>query len=258
MKYRFVWDKDFLGNQMFELSEEEMTIVIAIIVGGHNAIFSGYNTERLVNAVKTLRDINTPFVSVENPIDYKELIGDYSDRGLKQGFVTDADKGFLHISDLYSQNSETTSWLLTVMGNGWIKLCHSWDTVTLPASFQLLAETQDINTRDWGFSRIVDNCDIRYNCKRNTERNLYSVSALRGKIRRVKEYQDGFERVISNSKIGNVCEIRPTSEASIKIREENISTDTARLGRTLADINGHYATFCSDLRKALSYQNICG
>ena len=256
MKYHFVWDEGFLGNRMFKLSERERNIIIAIIVGGHNAIFTGYRTERLVKAVKLLRNADTPFISVESPIEERKLIGTYSDKGVTHGFVTDADKGFLHFSDISSQNGGVISWLSTVMGNGWIKLAHNSEVVQLPAGFQLVAEMSNTN-RNVSISWLMNYCDIRYDCPKESYRTLYSAEDLIRRISNVKRYQQGIGRVGNNCKIANINDIQPSSVASVKINEEHISLETARLGRTLADIFGHGRTFASDLVEANYYQNIC-
>lgn len=257
MKYHFVWDDDFLGNYTFELSEIEKTIVVATIVGGHNAIFSGYHTERLVKAIKLLRNADIPFVSVEKPIDdTRSLIGDYSSDGIKQGFVTDADKGFLHFSNISSQNCGITSWLVTVMENGWIRLCHN-NVVQLPANFQLIAEASYLDCNNQDIKHIVDCCDIRYNCPKAEFRTLYSVETLKRHIFNAKRQQQLAGRTVNNCKITNINDIDPSSVATEKVRIEHTSLETARLGRTMADIFGHIRTFASDLNVAEDCRNIC-
>lgn len=253
MKYHFVWDENFLGNQMFELSEREKNIVIATIIGGHNAIFTGYRTERLVKAIKLLRNVDTPFVSVESSIEWKSLIGHHSEKGVTQGVVTDANHGFLHFSNISSQGSGVVSWLLTVMGNGWIRLCYASEVVELPAKFQLIAEASNLNSNING---IIDCCDIRYDCPKDCIRNLYSVDDLRRSINRA-EHQLSLGHIRNNSKISNINDIEPTSVALAQIEEEHISLETARLGRTIADIFGHNKTFGADLIEAKNCQNIC-
>lgn len=257
MKYHFVWDEDFLGNHTLELSEMEMNIVIATIIGGHNAIFSGHHTERLVKAIKLLKNADIPFVSVEKPIDWYSLIGSYSNNGVKQGFVTDADKGFLHFSNIPSQDCGVTSWLVTVMENGWIKLCHDGDVVQLPANFQLIAEASYLDCNNQDIKHIVDCCDIRYDCPKLACRTLYSVETLKQYIIRAKGHRQALGRYENNSKIANIIAIDPSSVATEMIETEHISIETARLGRTLADMFGHNRTFASDLEVAKSFRNIC-
>lgn len=73
MNYKFVYDKAFLQMQDLDLSEEEIRIVLATIVGQHNAIFYGYKPERLVNAIKILNG-SKPFIEIPSLISYASLI----------------------------------------------------------------------------------------------------------------------------------------------------------------------------------------
>lgn len=253
MKYNFVFDKDFLGNKTFCLSNMERFIVLAAVVGGHNVALSGYHTERLVSAIKYLRDKNTPFVSVESNIESDELIGtcsEFSNIGLKQGFVTDADGGVLHFSNLDSQDSCVTSWLQTVMSNGWIKLYNSGEVVTLPAKFQLIAENCVNNTTE-------KYCDIIFRCNKNDQRTLWTLTELQRQVRKTKE-NHSLNSVIGgkNCDIKDTFGLKLTSTAKDMISEQSIEIDTLRLARTIADIYCHSLTFSSDIEIAKCLQNI--
>ena len=250
MKYNFVFDKDFLGNKTFCLSNMEMFIVLAAVVGGHNVALSGYHTERLVSAIKYLRDKDTPFVSVESNIESDELIGNLSDSGLKQGFVTDADGGMLHFSNLDSQGTGVISWLQTVMGNGWIKLCNSGEVRTLPAKFQLIAENCDGDgTKNY--------CDIIFRCNEDDQRNLWTLTELQRQVRKTKE-NHSLNGVIGgkNCDIKDTFGLKLTSTAKAMVSEQSIEIDTLRLARTIADIYCHSLTFSSDIEIAKNLQNI--
>lgn len=254
MKYNFVFDKDFLGNKTFCLSDMERFVVLAAVVGGHNVALSGYHTERLVSAIKYLRDKNTPFVSVESNIERYELIGKFSDSGLKQGFVTDADGGVLHFSDLDSQNGTVTSWLLTVIGNGWIKLCHSGNMVTLPAKFQLIAEHCNDNS-------IKKYCDIIFRCNGDDPRILWSLGELQRQVTMAKKslcLRLHNAMGIKNCDIKDTNDLKLSSDAKTMFSEQSIEIGTLRLARTIADIYGHRLIFCSDIETAKDFQNISG
>lgn len=54
MKYKFVYDTNVLESLYTFLSEDEVKIVLATVVGKHNAIFYGYKPERLIGAIKLL------------------------------------------------------------------------------------------------------------------------------------------------------------------------------------------------------------
>ena len=252
MKYNFVFDKDFLGNKTFFLSDMERFVVLAAVVGGHNVALSGYHTERLVSAIKYLRDKNTPFVSVESNIEHYELIGKFSDSGLKQGFVTAADGGMLHFSNLDSQEVGIISWLQIVMTNGWIKLSNNGNVRTLPAKFQLIAENYDD-------SSTGKYCDINFRCNEGNQRCLWTLAELKRQICIAKSYQQF--RCAADVKNRDIChtnDLKLSSDAKTMFSEQSIKIGTLRLARTIADIYGHRLIFCSDIETAKDFQNISG
>lgn len=61
MKYNFVYDTEALESMSNFLSVDEMKIVLATVIGKHNAIFYGYKPERLIKAIKRLTN-ETEFV----------------------------------------------------------------------------------------------------------------------------------------------------------------------------------------------------
>ena len=56
MKYKFTHDAEYLKTHIADLSENEMLAVLCTILGGHNAEFYGYKTERIDNAIKLLEE----------------------------------------------------------------------------------------------------------------------------------------------------------------------------------------------------------
>lgn len=56
MKYKFTHDAEYLKTHIADLSEDEMLAVLCTILGGHNAEFYGYQTERIDNAIKLLEE----------------------------------------------------------------------------------------------------------------------------------------------------------------------------------------------------------
>lgn len=54
MKYHFVYDEAYLALRDLRLSDEECKVVLATVIGNHNALFYGYKPERLVNEIKKL------------------------------------------------------------------------------------------------------------------------------------------------------------------------------------------------------------
>lgn len=252
MKYNFVFDKDFLDNKTFCLSNAERFVVLAAVAGGHNVALSGYHTERLVSAIKLLRDKDTPFVSIDSRIGYRELIGVKPDRGVvKHGFVTDADGGMLHFSNLDYQDCAVKSWLETVMTNGCIKLCNNGIT-TLPAKFQLIAENGIGSVTGMYRGR-----DIMFKCNEDAPRQFWTFTELRRQINMAKGNQHlRCALDVKNRDIDNTHDLKLSSSATNMVSEQSIEFDTLRLARTIADIYGHRLTYCSDIAEAKRFQNI--
>lgn len=252
MKYKFIFDEGLLDNSYIELSDIEKRIVLITLAGRHNIMLSGYKTERLVKAIRLLRNQGTPYVRVEPSCTQNQLIGERSSRGLKQGFVTDADNGYLHVVGLNRFRCGVTDWLHTVMSNGWIKLSYAGDVVTLPAKFQLISETDHI-CENGEFRRVLKHCDIMYECKEDDERSLYSVAKMKEELDKISMYQ----LVTHGDNRG--CDIKSTGDvdfsevAKARMECNNYDIKTIRVAKTIADLDIRHLVFASDLREACNY-----
>ena len=156
----------------------------------------------------------------------------------------------LHFSDLGSQNTGVTTWLQTVMNNGWIKLCNSGEVVTLPAKFQLIAE----NCTD---SVTEKYCDIIFRCNEDDLIQPWTLNELQRQIKMTKCNQHLRSATdVKNCDIKDIFSLKLSSNAKDMVSEQPIEIDTLRLARTIADIYGHRLTFCSDIETAECLQNI--
>lgn len=257
MKYKFIYDEDFIGNSYIELSEEEAKIVLITLAGGHNIMLSGYKTDRLVKAISLLRDMGKPFVDVGTDCTSKELLGTYAEDGVHQGLVTDANGGFLHTVNLSWTSCDTTEWLATVMRNGCTHPCRGEMAVELPAKFQLIAETDKVCINS-EFAHVLRECDIKYTCKESSERELYSVSKLKHDLKRISnhhyEIADSNEVPVTyNRDINSVEQVFLTRAGREVLDLHNCNIKILRVARTLADMYGHCHTFSSDVEEAEMY-----
>ena len=240
MKYKFIIDKPLLDGQFVPLSETEKDIVIATVIGDYSLFLEGFQTKRITKAIKLLRDINKPFVTIYNDNTEDEVIGKYNRDGVKEGLVTEADGGYLYTEDLSSLKRGVVSWVRTIMQNTWIKLCCCGrNTVTLPANFKFIVETER-RTCDVAFSCIVDMCDIRYRCEEDEHREVYSLGYLREEIDRIKMFSKDFDNNI----------VRFTKSAEAIITRLQCKDNTIRLAKTLSTIKGQTLVMCNDLESA--------
>lgn len=85
MKYNFVYDAGMLELVNNFLSEDEIKIVLATIIGKHNAIFYGYKPERLIRAIKR----------IANP---KTFVEQKTFFGIEEGLI-DSNGGIMYLKD---------------------------------------------------------------------------------------------------------------------------------------------------------------
>lgn len=245
MKYKFIIDEPLLDGQFVSLSETEMDIVIATVIGNYSLLLKGFQTERIVKAIRLLRDYNKPFVTICKDCTDRELIGENCGDFVKSGLVTEADGGYLYTKDLGSLNVSVTSWLCTVMFNTWIKLRHSFNTVTLPARFKLIAEVKERNGGVSDFNRICEMCDIHYNCKEEERREIHSIGYLKEKIKKINEFSKDFD-----------CDaIRFAKRAESSIPMFEYKDNTIRLAKTLSIIKGYNIVVYDILESAYKLTN---
>lgn len=240
MKYKFIINEPVLDGQFVALSDTERDIVIATVIGNYSLFLEGFQTKRITKAIKLLRDINKPFVTLYKDSTEDEVTGKYNDNGVKKGLVTEADGGYLYTEDLSALKDGVLSWMRTIMHNTWIKLCYlGRDTVTLPANFKLIAETEE-RKNYFDFSCIIGMCDIRYRCEEVEDREVYSLAYLKAEIDRIKTFYKDFDDDA----------IRLTERAQSSIPLLQCKENTIRLAKTLSTIKGHSLVTYNDLDSA--------
>lgn len=260
MKYNFVFDQEFLGNSLFDLSEEECDIVRAVVTGGHNICIRGYRPERIVNAIKAVINAFNPCPMIEAPssIDIENFCGGGTD--LKMGSVSLANNGILIMRDLDNFRSSVLSMLVVPMDNGTITLSRGGNSVKHPAKFQLVAtltgkDGDSISTRN-----ILNRCEIDYLCSHQTDRHLVRIDRLVSQVGsdwlNHKCAIDGLN--YKNQEIDDMSKLEFTTEA-LGLYERDIKECftnplmIVKVARTLADMRGHLRIRCADLEKAKSW-----
>ena len=146
MKYHFVYDEAYLALKELQLSDEECRVVLATVVGNHNALFYGYKPERLVRLIKKLslhmrfarEGAFTGFIDVDDK-PYAEQYVDFCDSA-KDGGV------YVNGIDNMSLTSQTK---LAV------------ESVNATREFQLIATTTDPG---YLIEPLLNNFDIVYKC----------------------------------------------------------------------------------------------
>ena len=271
MKYKFVYDESYL-NAHFELSYEEKKIVLITVLGRHNAIFFGYKPERLVRAIKMLKGENVPFIESNENVCIEDFCG--GGPQLKQGLVTDADKGILYMKNVHEHKSSVLEMTSVPISNKQITLCRGGESVTYPADIQLIGTTTScpcgnyLSTSNpclcslasiknhWRKVNIVaERCDIVYKCADDVTRRQWGLAELMNEISEVNNFS------------ASVCDIskdRFTPQAEVVVdrwkEEHPVSNKTEELlgrllkvAKTLAITNCHYHINSCDVLCAFSF-----
>jgi hypothetical protein len=219
MKYNFVYDKEF-RDRFAELTKEEISVVLATIVGRHNAIFWGYKPERLVNAIEKLCDC--PFVNVK-----------------EDGYIEKANGGVLYTPTLDSFDMERQNDIYAISQNGVKK-------------FQVVA------TCDMGvpavkiIPNLLGNFDIVYKCKFSLANDVGNMSTtwdkLRDKVSRAIRYKKTLhsgKHITSDFTMVKTYWNRMSFQEryiSAKEKNENLALKIAKVARSISDITDESMT----------------
>lgn len=253
MKYNFVFDKEFLGNSRFELSEEEAHLVRVIVNGGHNVMLRGYKPERLVRAIKAIVSDTTHIEEPPYTVSLEQFCGGGAD--LKKGYVSLADNGILIMNNIEEFKSSVAEMTVVPMTTGSITLSHGGETVHYPSKFQLIATTKV----DWSYGpldSVTKYCEIDYNCKKDSCRSLVSLSELKDRIHYDwNSHLANCSFTFKNQELESIDGLAFTSEAREMYEGEiketfNTPFMIVKVARTVADMRGHTNIRCSDLETA--------
>lgn len=257
MKYNFIYDESFLGNKTFDLSQDEIDLVRAIVSGGHNVCIRGYRPERVVNAIKAVINATKPCPMIEahSSIALEDFCGGGAD--LKMGSVSLANNGVLIMRDLDNFRYSVLSMLGVPMDTGTITLSRSGNTVQYPAKFQLVSTLSEENCGSASVRFILNRCEIDYCCSQQVDRHLVKIDRLKNQIETDWANHMSITNNLSykNQEIDDMSKLSFTTEA-LELFELEIKgcfadpIKVVRVARTLADMRGHLRIRCADLEMA--------
>jgi hypothetical protein len=277
MNYRFTYDKEFKESNIFMLSDDEIKIVIATLCGEHNALFFGYNPERLVNVIKKLTEV----VSIDDCTPMADLLG----IGGKESILKTSDKKVLHLKNV-NYFSHNTMELIgkTAQDGGLDGYCElpdddsqldrysvgitptliNTERIHIQSNFQLIASTDDCVFRmGWLPRGYLSECfDVVFKCKAPDKDFRFEtpLSRLKERLRLSKQYCKQFGRSTPNNKIKDLDDVIITSGARSYYRDivrssgVEKATRVLRVARSLADFESHVLVRVNDM--ARSYQNL--
>lgn len=250
MNYRFIFDKEFSDKYMIELSQEELRIVIATVLGGHNALFYGYKPERLVNAIKSLAKI----LHSEEPssdISLEKFCG--GGPTLQKGVISNADGGVLIMNNIQDFRSSIIYILPVHIETKQITLARAGNKVTYPCNFQLIATTSSVFEYQDKLKPVTKYCDVIYCCKTGIERDIYKTSIIS------RIFIDSYEEYIRTCPFrknysANLSELGMTDIAVKEHGDPDIKIK--RLAKTIASMNGHNKIWNTDIDDALKFTKV--
>lgn len=228
MRYKFTYDKAFLDANLLNLSSEEVKIILATVIGNHNAIFWGYKPERLADAVKRLSNV-----------------------WCLQAFSYDCDafkytdtESLYYLKDLNKYDSDTLKRI-------------EMNSVNSTRFSQFIATMEGTPTEllDKG---LLKNFDVVFKCTDDNKPEVF-ISTLRDDIRRANRHRSNWA---SGDYITGRCD-NPQSYwysteawdryASFRrSRNEDIALKFAKVARSLADIEGCSMSYVSNWLMAKS------
>ena len=162
MKYNFVYDTDFLAKNVFNLSAEEVDIVLATIIGKHNAIFYGNKPERLVDAVKFLS---------------------HSERFVEQKLFSDIEIGLQNAKEGIMYLKDFDVWSIIEQ-----QFLYS-HTVNDPMRCTQFIATTVYNPSEVIVPDVLNNFDIIYRCKEG-ENHICSRERVSTRLEGIIEYHN--------------------------------------------------------------------
>ena len=228
MRYKFTYDKAFLDANILNLSSEEVKIILATVVGNHNAIFWGYKPERLADAVKRLTNIGSIPVFSDN-----------SDSLM----YSDSDSLY-YLKDLNKYDSDTLKRIALSSVNN-----------TRYSQFIATMEGTPTELLDKG---LLKNFDVIFKCIDRSKTEVF-ISTLRDDIRRAERYRSNW---VSGNYITGRCDnphgywYSAETLFSYKVCKYAQGNDIAlkylKVARSIADIEGNSMAYKTDWLMARS------
>jgi hypothetical protein len=232
-----VYDTDFLEKNCIYLSDEERLVVLATVVGQHNAIFYGHEPERLIKAIKMLTS-NYPFVEATN------LLVAEVEEDLRK-----ATDGILYMKDFDSWGIITQQFFYPYSINDKNRDC------------QFIATATE-NPFDTVVPDMINNFDIIYECK-NDYKAQHKKWHLNSSFRDIVEYHDSLKSGhYVTSKELEVDGYWLRTDAFLYLTElTKINPVTARkvamVSRSITDCNFDSITGIDEIRHAEKLVGVC-
>lgn len=241
MKYKFIFDENFEKNMFCNLTTEELGVVLATVIGKHNALFFGYKPERLINAIKKLSAGQGGCIVADDGSLEAHDIGFFNNR-----FVKKVGEGTIIVPNINSNKSTLFYDTLRIASDNDTRKCNI-----------VVYDTGEPNTGDEYVRYFLENFDIVYKCKELPLTGI-SVKDARSRLKSTLEYRQGLDS--GNYYSGMFSSIDPywsTIECYRKFLElceidKVQATKFMKVARSISDIRQNNLTTTSDLDSSMS------
>lgn len=238
MKYKFVYDSDFIKGQLLDLSVEEFGLCIATVLGNHNAMFFGYKPERLIKAIKKLVSIKEKYIVADLESTKHDDIGFFT-----SAFSNEVRRGAVIVPEINNRGELF------------------YDTIRLASDNEdrdcqiVVYDTKAPRRDSHNFREALENFDIIYECKEQPSAEK-TVADLR------KRYEDALDYKLSlhSGKFvtGKFMKIDPywcTLDAYNKYGcmegPKYVTRKIMKVARSISDVSHHSLTTMSDIHSAI-------
>lgn len=238
MKYKFVYDSDFIKGQLLDLSVEEFGLCIATVLGNHNAMFFGYKPERLIKAIKKLVSIKEKYIVADLESTKHDDIGFFT-----SAFSNEVGKGAVIVPEI-NKRSELF-----------------YDTIRLASDNSdrdcqiIVYDTQAPRNNSHNFKEALENFDIIYECKEQPSAEK-TVTDLR------KNYEDAYDYKLSLHSGRHVtgkfmkidsywCTLDVYNRYERMEGPEYVNRKIMKVARSISDVSHHSLTTISDIDSAI-------
>jgi hypothetical protein len=233
MKYNFVFDKEFEESLKLELSNEEWGVVLATVIGKHNAIFFGYKPERLIKAIKKLCE---SYVLVEERnLDILSFTNSYMKK---------AGKGTVLVPNI---NNKTTLF---------------YDSLKRASSDEdrecniVAYDTGSLSEENEWFAMAIKYFDIVYKCEKDTVANV-SLSNVKERLENARKCRAHWKS--GQYVTGKFTRIEPywvkldcfEKYEELAKEDSNLALKYMKVARSISDIRGIIMTRIDDLDTAI-------
>ena len=241
MKYKFIFDEGFESNIFLNLTTEELGVVLATVIGKHNALFFGYKPERLINAIKKLSSGQFGYIIADD-----ESLTAHDISFFRSHFVTKVGEGTIIVPNINSDKGTLFYDTLRIASENDNRQCNI-----------VVYDTDEPDTDNEYVRLYLENFDIVYKCK-DFDTTGISLKEARSRLKSTLEFRQNLTSgKYYSGMFTSIDTYWSTTECFNKF-SELYSTDSVhakkfmKVARSISDVRLKINTSVSDLNSAMN------